>query len=127
MTSDNVPERGDVVWLDYDADPAGHEQGGRRPALTLSSVAYNRTVGLALFCPLTHQVKGYPFEVAVPSGSAATGVILADQVKSLDWRERQADFLCKLEAETVNEAVGKTLALLDPDGVFGGFEAPPGD
>lgn len=75
-----VPDRGDVVWLDF-TPQAGHEQGGRRPAVVLSPVAYNKKVGLALLCPITSQVKGYPFEVLIPSGSPVTGVILADQVK----------------------------------------------
>ena len=122
MTSDKVPERGNVVRLDYDANPAGHEQGGRRPALCLSPVEYNRKVGLALFCPLTNQAKGYPFEVQIPPGNPPTGVVLADQVKSLDWRERRAEYWCKLDEETLNSVTGKSLTLLDPDGVFGTSE-----
>ncbi len=80
-----VPERGDAVWITLDPQ-AGHEQAGRRPALVLSPSAYNGRVGLALFCPITNQVKGYPFEVPIPAGSSVTGVVGADQVKSLDWR-----------------------------------------
>src|SRR5437762_13948374 len=80
-----VPERGDAVWLTLDPQ-AGHEQAGRRPALVLSPAAYNGRVGLALCCPITNQAKGYPFEVALPDGLAVSGVVLADQVKSLDWR-----------------------------------------
>lgn len=84
-----VPERGDAVWIDF-GPQAGHEQSGRRPALVLSPSAYNGKVGLALLCPITSRAKGYPFEVALPSGLAVAGVILADQVKSLDWRARDA-------------------------------------
>ncbi len=80
-----IPERGDAVWITLDPQ-AGHEQAGRRPALVLSPSAYNGRVGLALFCPITSQVKGYPFEVRLPAGSPVSGVVGADQVKSLDWR-----------------------------------------
>ena len=85
-----VSHRGDLVWLSLDPQ-AGHEQVGRRPALVLSPSAYNGKVGLALFCPVTTHVKGYPFEVAVPAGLAVQGVVLADQVKSLDWQVRRAE------------------------------------
>src|SRR5206468_11004753 len=77
--------------LDHPRSQAGHEQAGRRPALVLSPSAYNGRVGLALFCPITSQVKGYPFEVPLPAGLPVDGVIGADQVKSLDWRARKAD------------------------------------
>jgi mRNA interferase MazF len=90
-----TPERGDIVWLTF-TPQAGHEQAGRRPALVLSPRAYNRKVGLAIFCPITSQIKGYPFEVAVPQGLTVNGVILSDQVKSLDWKARQAEFVCRL-------------------------------
>ena len=84
-----VPERGDAVFITLDPQ-AGHEQAGRRPALVLSPAAYNGRVGLALLCPITSQVKGYPFEVPIPAGSPVRGVVGADQVKSLDWRARLA-------------------------------------
>ena len=90
-----TPERGDIVWLTF-TPQAGHEQAGRRPALVLSPKAYNGKVGLAIFCPITSQIKGYPFEVAVPQGLTVGGVILSDQVKSLDWKARQAEFVCRL-------------------------------
>ncbi len=83
----DVPGRGDVVWFTLDPQ-ASHEQRGRRPALILSPAAYNGKVGLALLCPITHQVKGYPFEVALLDDAPVTGVALADQVKSLDWQAR---------------------------------------
>jgi len=102
-----VPERGDVVWLEFDPQ-AGHEQARRRPALVLSPRAYNQRVGLALVCPVTSQIKGYPFEVAVPaeSGAPLVGVVLADQIKSLDWRARQAALIARVPESTVSEVVG---------------------
>jgi len=106
-----VPERGDVVWITLNPQ-AGHEQAGRRPAVVLSPSAYNGKVGLAILCPITHQVKGYPFEVLIPAGLAVTGAILADQVKSLDWQARKAELLCTLPAETMAEILQKLGTLL---------------
>jgi len=82
-----VPERGDIVWINLNPQ-AGHEQAGHRPALVLSPKAYNARVGLMLCCPITHQVKGYPFEVDIRSDLQVSGVVLADQVKCLDWHAR---------------------------------------
>ncbi len=101
-----VPQRGDVVWLTFNPQ-AGHEQAGRRPAVVLSPTAYNQKVGLAIFCPITNQIKGYPFEVLVPAGLAITGAILADQVKSLDWRARQAELIDTLPDITITEVLQK--------------------
>jgi mRNA interferase MazF len=106
-----VPERGDAVWIDFNPQ-AGHEQAGRRPALVLSPSSYNRKVELALFCPITSQVKGYPFEVALPKDVQVSGVILSDQVKSLDWRKRNVDFITTLPTETVHEVIKKFKTLL---------------
>lgn len=106
-----VPTRGDVIWITLNPQ-AGHEQAGRRPALVLSPSAYNGKVGLAILCPVTSQVKGYPFEVTIPTGSKLDGVVLADQVKSLDWRVRKAEFICKLSRETISEVIDKLGALL---------------
>jgi len=78
-----APERGDVVWLQFNQE-AGHEQGGRRPAVTLSPKLCNEKVGLGLFCQVTSHPKGYPFEVRIPEGLPVGGVALCDQVKSLD-------------------------------------------
>lgn len=103
----HVPERGDVVWIDLDPQ-TGHEQRGRRPALALSPRAYNGKVGLALLCPITSQAKGYPFEVELPSGLPVTGVVLADQVKSLDWRSRECSLICTIP----EAAVGRVLLRL---------------
>ena len=106
-----VPARGDAVWITFNPQ-AGHEQAGRRPALVLSPSSYNRKVGLAILCPITSQVKGYPFEVTIPSGSKLGGVVLADQVKSLDWRFRKAEFICKLPRKTTSEVLDKLGTLL---------------
>lgn len=111
-----VPDRGDVVWLTLDPQ-AGHEQAGRRPALTISPAVYNGRVGLGLFCPISNAVKGYPFEVPLPAGAGVTGVVLADQLKSLDWRARRASFLARLDPDLVNEVVARILPLIDPDEV----------
>ena len=99
------------MWLTFDPQ-AGHEQAGRRPALVISPEAYNGKVGLAIFCPVTAQVKGYPFEVLLPEGLDAEGVVLTDQVKSLDWRARRAEFLCKLPVRTVSEVMNKLSTLI---------------
>lgn len=111
MKAPYCPKRGDVVWLSLDPQ-AGSEQAGHRPALALSPEAYNRKVGLALFLPLTTKVKGYPFEVPIPPGHKATGAILSDQVRSLDWRARRAEFLCRLPDSVVAEAQQKLEALV---------------
>ena len=106
-----VPDRGDVVWLSFNPQ-VGREQAGRRPALVLSPQSYNGKVGLALCCPVTNQAKGYPFEVPIPVGEKLTGVILSDHVRSLDWRGRQADFITRLDHDTVNEVLARIGALL---------------
>lgn len=106
-----IPERGDVVWVSLNPQ-AGHEQAGRRPAVVLSPRAYNGKVGLAIFCPITRQIKGYPFEVLIPAGLSVSGAALSDQVKSLDWRVRKAEFICSLPAETMAELLGKLETLL---------------
>lgn len=112
MVSTYVPERGDVVWMTLNPQ-AGHEQAGQRPAVVLSPSAYNRKVGLALLCPITNQAKSYPFEVAIPAGLPTTGVILADQVKSLDWRARRAVFRHRLPDVVIDEVLQKLGTLLN--------------
>jgi mRNA interferase MazF len=114
MKASYVPGRGDLIWLQFNPQ-AGHEQAGHRPALVISPVAYNRRVGLALCCPITSQAKGYPFEVALPSGLEVDGVILSDQLRSLDWRARKARRISRVPNEVLDEAVGKLLALVDPE------------
>jgi len=106
------PRRGDVVWISFNPQ-AGHEQAGHRPALVLSPQSYNRKVGLVILCPLTNQIKGYPFEVRIPNGLKASGAVLADQVKSMDWRAREASLLCRTPEETVREVLNKVGTLLD--------------
>ena len=106
-----IPKCGDVVWITLNPQ-AGHEQAGRRPALVLSPESYNRKTGLAIFCPVTSQVKGYPFEVLLPEGMSVGGAILSDQVKSLDWRARKAELICHLPDEITSEVLQKLNALL---------------
>ncbi len=100
------PARGDVIWITLHPQ-AGHEQAGRRPAVVLSPSAYNGRAGFALLDPITHQRKGYPFEVRIPPRLRVTGVVLADQIKSLDWRVRQAEFICALPAATMVEVLAQ--------------------
>jgi mRNA interferase MazF len=106
-----VPDRGDAVWLDFDPQ-SGHEQAGRRPALVISPRAYNEKVGLALFCPITSHIKGYPFEVEIQADTKLKGVILADQIKSLDWRARKAKLIAKLPSVTLDETLRKLRTLV---------------
>ena len=106
-----VPERGDVVWISL-SPQVGHEQTGRRPAIVVSPAAYNGRVGLAILCPITNQIKGYPFEVRIPQGLAVTGAVLADQVKSLDWRAREVVLIDTLPKKTVTEVLQKLVTLL---------------
>jgi mRNA interferase MazF len=111
---EGVPERGDIVWLNFDPQ-AGREQTGRRPALVLSCVTYNRKVGLMLCCPITSKIKGYPFEVALPEGLPIAGVILSDQIRNLDWRTRNATEATMVSAEIVQRVCELIQALWEPD------------
>ncbi len=106
-----APQRGDVVWISF-SPQAGHEQAGRRPAAVLSPQRYNDKVGLAVLCPITSALKGYPFEVPLPADLPVHGVVLADQVKSLDWRIRQAELACRLPEEVVLEVLQKLNTLV---------------
>jgi len=107
-----VPKRGDVVWITMNPQ-AGHEQAGRRPVVVLSPEMYNEKAGLAIMCPVTSQVKGYPFEVPMPSGLPFSGVILTDQVKSLDWQARNAEMICTLPSKAISEILQKLGLLLN--------------
>lgn len=107
-----VPERGDIVWLNFDPQ-LGHEQSGRRPALVISPKIYNEKTGLALFCPITSQVKNYPFEVNLPANLEIDGVILADQIKNLDWKIRNAEFISKLPDIALSETLNKISVLIN--------------
>ena len=106
-----VPERGDAVWITLDPQ-AGHEQAGRRPALVLSPSAYNGRVGLALFCPITSQVKGYPFEVPLSAGLPITGVALSDHIKSQDWAARRVEFIAQIDEVTLQAVLQRARTLL---------------
>ena len=102
-----IPDRGDAVWIN-----PGHEQAGRRPAVVLSPRSYNSKVGLAILCPVTNEIKGYPFEVIIPSGLKVTGAILSDQVKSLDWKIRNTEFYDKIPEIVILETFRKLTTLL---------------
>jgi mRNA interferase MazF len=106
-----VPDRGDAVWIQFNPQ-AGHEQAGRRPALVLSPAAYNGKVGLAILCPITSQAKGYPFEVELTGTTAVHGVVLSDQVKSLDWRARQAEIIERVPDDVLEDVLGRLATLL---------------
>jgi len=106
-----IPERGDIVWLEF-SPQAGYEQAGHRPALVVSPRAYNEKVGLALFCPITSNVKGYPFEVVLPEKHEVSGAILSDQIKSLDWRIRKAKQIACAPQNVLEEVLAKILTLL---------------
>ena len=109
--SNYIPQCGDIVWITLDPQ-AGHEQSGRRPAAVISPGSYNDKTGLAIFCPVTSRIKGYPFEVLLPDGLPVQGAILSDQVKSLDWRIRDAELLCMLPANVITEILQKLTTLL---------------
>jgi mRNA interferase MazF len=108
-----IPKQGDIIWTNF-TPQAGREQAGRRPALILSPIRYNRRVGLALVCPISTRVKGYPGEVMIPEGLAVSGVVLADQVKSIDWQARGAEFACQMPLEVVAAVVTVLTNLLPP-------------
>jgi mRNA interferase MazF len=110
-----TPQRGDIVWLSF-SPQAGHEQAGRRPGLVLSPAKYNGKVGLMLACPITSRVKGYPFEVEIPAGVGVSGVILSDQLRSLDWRERRAEYVGTVDVGTLDNVRAKLDAVLYEDG-----------
>lgn len=106
-----VPQRGDIVWLNF-SPQTRHEQSGRRAALTVSAKEYNKKTGLAIFCPVTNKVKGYPFEVTLPDDSKINGAVLSDQVRNLDWKERDAVFICKAGKKVIEEVTGKIEVLI---------------
>jgi mRNA interferase MazF len=106
-----IPDRYDIVWLDFDPQ-AGREQAGRRPAFVLSPASYNRLTGLFVVCPMTNQVKGYPFEVLVPEGYNVGGAILSDHLKSLSWQARNAEYICSCQ-EVGDAVLSRVNALLE--------------
>ena len=106
-----VPERGDVVWLQFDPQ-AGHEQAGVRPALVLSPLTYNERSSLIIVVPVTRQIRGYPFEVVLPAGLPVSGAVLSDQLKSVDWRARDARRICTLPEPVVKAVLQRAGVLL---------------
>jgi mRNA interferase MazF len=104
-----IPDAGDIVWLDF-TPQAGREQAGQRPALVLSPGGYNSKTSLMLCCPMTTQIKGYPFEVRITA--AIPAVVLSDQIKSVDWRVRKAKRKGKVSAEELAEVRAKIHALI---------------
>ena len=109
-----VPERGDLVWLNFNPQ-SGHEQKGKRPAAVISPKEYNEKTGLGLFCPITSKIKDYPFEVKIEN-KKISGVVLSDQIKSLDWKTRDIQFIIKVSSETVDEIIDKIGVLLFEQG-----------
>ena len=105
-----IPERGDIIWLNFNPS-SGHEQKGKRPAIVISPKGYNEKVGLGLFCPITSKTKNYPFEVKIEN-EKITGVVLTDQIKSLDWKTRKIEFIAKETSEKINEIVDKISVLI---------------
>lgn len=112
VNADFIPDRGDIVWLDFNPQ-SGHEQMGRRPAIVISPAKYNEKTSLAILCPITTQIKGYPFEVKIPENDNISGVILSDQVKSLDWRVRNAEFITKAPEKVIQEVMKKLNLLIN--------------
>ena len=115
MMASYVPRRGDLVWLSFDPQ-AGHEQAEHRPAFVLSPESYNRKTSLLLACPITSKVKGYPFEAALPPGLPVGGVVLADQIKSLDWKVRKAEFMVRTPPSVIEDVLSLILPLLGQEG-----------
>ncbi|NPV39867.1 MAG: mRNA-degrading endonuclease [Anaerolineae bacterium] len=106
-----IPKRGDLIKLDFD-NTTGHEQAGYRRALVISPEIYNRKVGLAVVCSITNQQKGYPFEVEIPTGLKVTGVILSDQVRTIDWNARKVQIVDHVPPECISEVQEKISKLI---------------
>ena len=104
------PQRGDIVWLNFNPQ-SGHEQKGKRPAAVISPKEYNEKTGLGLFCPITSKIKDYPFEVKI-ANEKINGAVLSDQIKSLDWKAREIEFIAKMTSEKTNEIINKISVLL---------------
>ena len=105
-----IPDRGDIIWLEFDPQK-GHEQKGRRPGIVLSKKEYNQKSNLALICPITSRIKDYPFEVRI--NSIIQGVILSDQIRSIDWKSRNAAFVEKIPEEILKEILENIDLLLN--------------
>jgi mRNA interferase MazF len=111
MVTQYIPKRGDIVWMSLNTQ-SGHEQAGRRPALIISPEIYNAKTGLSLCVPLTTKAKGLPFEVEIPSDIPISGVILSDHIKNLDWKARNADYICSLNEDIIINVIEKVRKLL---------------
>lgn len=105
------PDIGDFIWLTF-RPQEGREQDGRRCAIVLTPRSYNSKVGLCVVCPTTNQNKGYPFESPLPAGFPVSGVVLCDQVKSLDWSARKSDFICKGDPDITADVLERIKALI---------------
>ena len=105
-----IPERGDIVWLNFDPG-SGHEQKGKRPAVVVSPKEYNQKTGLGIFCPITSKIKNYPFEVRI-TDKKIDGVVLSDQIKSLDWETREIEFITKGTPEKIEDIISKINVLI---------------
>lgn len=112
--SEYVPQRGDLAWLTLDPT-LGHEQRGRRPVVVLSDGGYNRRTGLMVCCPITNRIKGYPLEVSLPPNVSVSGAALTDQLKSVDWRERRADYIERLSAAAIEEILRHARVMLSEE------------
>lgn len=110
MPSSYIPQAGDIVWLNF-TPQTGHEQAGHRPALVLSPQTYNQKTSLMICCPITTHIKNYPFEVSIAGDPAS--VVLADQVKSLDWRSRKAKRKGSVSPDELTEVRAKIIALIE--------------
>jgi mRNA interferase MazF len=106
-----VPDRGDIIYVNFDPQ-AGREQKKRRPAIVLSPLVYNNRFKLALLCPITSKIKNYPFEINLPKNMKISGVILVDQIKSMDWNARYAEFIEKSPEYLLREIVLRLQPLL---------------
>jgi len=111
MVDNYIPSKGDIICVDF-SPQVGHEQSGSRPAIVISHQKYNDVVGLMLVCPITSKIKNYPFEVTLQSSCTTKGVILSDQIKSLDWRARGVKFIEKVNKTTQDEILSKQLVIL---------------
>jgi len=107
-----VPDRTDVVWISL-RPQIGREQAGRRPALIMSSSDYNGRVGLCVLCPITNKQKGYAYEVLIPFGLSVTGVVMADQVKSVDWQGRDIEYIDRMPPAVVTEVFEFVVSLIE--------------
>jgi mRNA interferase MazF len=112
MSSEYIPGKGDIVRLQIGFEEPGEQEKQKRSMLVISPKAYNEKTGFALFCPVKNKTRNYPFEVVIPEDSKVKGIILADQVKSLNWEKRNAEFICKLQEEKLTEVISKLSTLI---------------